>query len=236
MATKQNKFQRSRHLKTWWRLWWPSWILIGIVLDTFDLEVILLLQCVSTQIAQRCWRRSQKLVFKMVAMAAILDFQSAWFELFFIYTSSCCFIVSFNLIPHVVCKMSKTYFQDGGHLGCSIDLAHFHPEVVLLLRDKFQLKSTEHLGRDVENWFSRWWLWWPSWIFYLLSFSCFVSTRRPDAPHQVSTKLNHTLEEMSKIWIIHNFRIWMYRTHTNAQGSKFDLAVKRSNFNVGPSF
>ena len=27
----------------------------------------------------------------------------------------------------------------------------------------------------------------------------------------------------------------MYRTHTNAWGSKFDLAVKRSNVNVGPS-
>ena len=32
----------------------------------FDLEVILLLQCVSTQIAQWFWWRSQKLVFKMV--------------------------------------------------------------------------------------------------------------------------------------------------------------------------
>ena len=45
-------------------------------LANFDLEVILLLQCVSTQIAQRCVR-SQKLVFKMLAMAAFLDCQSA---------------------------------------------------------------------------------------------------------------------------------------------------------------
>ena len=39
------------------------------------------------------------------------------------------------------------------------------------------------LGRDVENWFSRWRLWQPPWIFYRLSFSYFVSTRRHDAPH-----------------------------------------------------
>ena len=40
----------------------------------FDLEVILLLQCVTTQIAQRCGWRSKKLTFKMEAMVAILDF------------------------------------------------------------------------------------------------------------------------------------------------------------------
>ena len=45
-------------------------------LAIFDLEVILLLQCVSTQMAQR-FGCSQKLVFKMAAMVAILDFQSA---------------------------------------------------------------------------------------------------------------------------------------------------------------
>ena len=29
---------------------------------------------------------------------------------------------------------------------------------------------------------------------------------------------------------------YMYMAHTNAWGSKFDLAVKRSNLNIGPSF
>ena len=52
--------------------------------------------------------------------------------------------------------MSKTAFQGGGcggHLGFPVDtiLAHFDPEVVLLLQDKFRLKSTEGLERDVEN-------------------------------------------------------------------------------------
>ena len=42
----------------------------------FDLQVILLLQCVSTQITEQFGWRSQKLIFKMVTMAAILNFQS----------------------------------------------------------------------------------------------------------------------------------------------------------------
>ena len=78
------------------------------------------------------------------------------FEIY-IYTSVCCYIVSFNLIHLVVCnKMSKTDFQDGhcgGPLGFPIDtiLAHFDTEVVMLLQSKFRLKSTKGLGRDVKN-------------------------------------------------------------------------------------
>ena len=72
-------------------------------------------------------------------------------------------------------------------------LSHFNPEVVLLLQSKFQLKSTIALGRDVKNWFSRWRLWQSSWIFDRISFSYFECTRRLDAPHQVSTQLDHSL-------------------------------------------
>ena len=101
----------------------------------------------------------------------------------------------FNFIRLVVCKLSKTDFLDGcysGHHGFPINaiLTHFDPEVVLLLQSKFRLKSTKVLGRDVENWFLRWRLWWPSWILNRLSFSYFVSTRHPDAPHQLSTQLD----------------------------------------------
>ena len=41
----------------------------------------------------------------------------------------------------------------GDHLGFLIDmdLAHFDPEVVLLLQSKFRLKSTKGLEKDVEN-------------------------------------------------------------------------------------
>ena len=140
------------------------------------------------------------MVFKTAAIAAILDFQSARFLLFFHLHVNLLNIVSFNLIHLVVCEMWETEFQDGGyggHLGFPIDidtiLAQLNP-VVLSLRHKFQLKSTKGLGRDVENGFSRWRLWRPYWIFYQDSFSYFVSTRHPDAPHQVSSQLDLSLQ------------------------------------------
>ena len=67
------------------------------------------------------------------------------------------YIISLNLIRLMVCeKMSKTNFQDGSygsHLGFLTDtaLAHFDPEVLLLLQGKFQIKSTKGLVRDIEN-------------------------------------------------------------------------------------
>ena len=71
------------------------------------------------------------------------------------------------------------------------DFSSFNPEVILLLQNKFWLKATKGLQRNVENWFSRWRLWQPCWIFDLLSFSYFVSTRRPNAHHQVSIQLDY---------------------------------------------
>ena len=79
------------------------------------------------------------------------------------------FLALSGLIRLGVCKkMIKTDFQyDGwsGHLVYPINmiLAHFDPEVFMLLQSKFWLKSTKGLGRDVENLFSRWQLWQPSW-------------------------------------------------------------------------
>ena len=50
----------------------------GTILAIFDLEVILLLQCkFQLKLPKRFGRKSQKLVFKMAAMVAILDFQLA---------------------------------------------------------------------------------------------------------------------------------------------------------------
>ena len=76
----------------------------------------------------------------MAAMVAIFDFQLAGFLLFFIYMSTFCYIVRFNLIHLVVSEMSKTDFQDGscdGHLGFPIDidtiLAKFDPEAFMSL-------------------------------------------------------------------------------------------------------
>ena len=69
----------------------------------------------------------------------------------FIQKLSCCYRASFDSNrPKVWKEMLKIDFQDGccgGHLGFWINtfLVYFDPEVVLLL------KSTERLGRDVEN-------------------------------------------------------------------------------------
>ena len=45
-----------------------------------------------------------------------------------------------------------------GHLGFPVDtvLAHFDPEIILLLQSNIRLKATEVLGRDVEKLFTRW--------------------------------------------------------------------------------
>ena len=59
--------------------------------------------------------------------------------------------------------------------GFQIDtiLAHFNPEVVLLLQNKFWLKLTKGLGKDVKN--------------------CFFKMEAvADAPHEVSTQLDHS--------------------------------------------
>ena len=98
------------------------------------------------------------------------------------------------------------------HLGFPIDmiLAGFDPEVIFLLQRKLGLKVTKGLERDVENWFSRWWLWWLPWIFIPLSFSCFVSTRGPNAHHQVSIQLDYTgdVQNMNSQYFSH---IWACR-------------------------
>ena len=47
----------------------------------------------------------------------------------------------------------------------------------------------------------------------------------------IKFRFNWIIEAMSKIWILN-----MYKAQTNVKGSKFDLVVKRSNINVGPSF
>ena len=54
----------------------------------------------------------------MAAMAAILDFWSAWFLLFLIYKSTQCFLASLESTGlSVQEKKGKIDFQDGGHGG-----------------------------------------------------------------------------------------------------------------------
>ena len=65
-----------------------------------------------------------------------------------------------------------------------------------------------------------------------LAILCLIRVQMPI----IKFRFNWIIEERSKIWILNIFPIWMYMAHTNARGSKFDLAVKSSNVNVGPSF
>ena len=66
-------------------------------------------------------------------------------------------------------KKQKLGFQDGRHgrpLGFLIRtvLAIFDLQVTPMLPTKYQINWTFGLGEEAENRFSRWWLWWPSWI------------------------------------------------------------------------
>ena len=114
----------------------------------FDLEVILLLQCVSTQIAQQFGWRSQNgghTGFPIVKILAI-------------------FHLHINLLLHCKFQLNSPCGLRDVHNRFSIwrlwrpswisdrhDLAHFDQEAVLLLQSKFWLKFTKGLGRDVDN-------------------------------------------------------------------------------------
>ena len=78
----------------------------------------------------------------------------------------------------------------GGHFGFPIGmiLAIFNLHVNLLLRCKFQLYSPCDL-QAVQNKFSIWWLWRPSWICDRHDFSSFRSRSCPVATEQVSAQI-----------------------------------------------
>ena len=109
MAGKYNKQkQDGSHLR------FP----IRMILATVDLTSHL---HISNELESIVLSVQEKKTFKMDAMAAIWDFLSQQFELFFIYKSPRCFLPSFesNGIS-VQEKKWKTDFQDGchgGHLG-----------------------------------------------------------------------------------------------------------------------
>ena len=93
---------------------------IRMILATVDLQVTSILPKLS-QLPFRFRRKSSKQTFKMDAMAAIWDFLSQRFELFFTYKSPQCFLPSFESIGlSVQKKKGKIDFQDGHHLGFPI--------------------------------------------------------------------------------------------------------------------
>ena len=106
-------------------------------------------------------------------MAAILDFQSARFSLFFIYKLPRCFLASLEATGlSVQEKKQKIDFQDGGHLGFPISmiLAILDLQVTPMLPSKFGVNWPYGSGEEAKNIFSRWR---PSWISDRQDFSYF---------------------------------------------------------------
>ena len=74
--------------------------------------------------------------------------------------------------------------------------------------------------------------------FSIGSFSYFVSTRGPNAHHQVSIQLDYRgdVQNMNSKHFSHINVYSPYKCMGNFPGSKSDLVVKRSNVNIGSSF
>ena len=109
----------------------------------------------------------------MDAMAAIWDFLSQRFELFFIYKSPRCFLPSFESTGRSVQKKKgKIDFQDGHHLGFPI-LAIFDLQDIPMLPSKFGVNWPFDSEEEAKNRFSRWLPWRPSWISNRPDFSYF---------------------------------------------------------------
>ena len=87
----------------------------------------------------------------MAAMAAILDFRLARFQLFLIYKSPQCFLESLESIGLSVQEKRKIDFQDGGHgghLGFPIGmiLAIFDVQVTPMLPTKYRVNLPRGVG------------------------------------------------------------------------------------------
>ena len=137
-------------------------------------------------------------------MAAILDFRSAQFYLFFTYKSPRFFLATLESIGlSVQEKKRKIDFQDGchgGHLGFPITtiLATFDLQITPMLPSNFGVNWPFSSGEEAKNRFSRWRPWGPSWISVLHNFSYFSSTSHPDASQQVWSQMAFQFRRRSK--------------------------------------
>ena len=136
---------------SWWR---PPWIS-----DWNDFLLFLIYKApgasykapwcsyqVSNQLAFQCRRRSKQKIFKMVAIAAILDSLKERLQPLLIYKSQRCFLPGFKPIGILVQQEKrKIDFQDGhhgSHLGFqtwTTILASFDLQVTSMLSTKFQV-------------------------------------------------------------------------------------------------
>ena len=106
-------------------------------------------------------RKISKQIFKMAAMAAIWDFLSQRFELFFIYKSPRCFLPSFDSIDlSVQKKKGKIDFQDSRHLGFPIGtilvifISTRHPDAAYQFSNQLALwfKKKSKKKKRVSRW------------------------------------------------------------------------------------
>ena len=137
IASKQNKrFQRKRHLKTRWRLWWPSWISDRHSLSYFQSRGHPVASVSFNSNGPMVWEKSK------------IRFQDDGYGGHFRFP--------IGMIHLVVCyKMSKTDFQDCGCQPTWIsdrhDLGSFRSRSFPVPTEQVLAQTDQRLGRDVEN-------------------------------------------------------------------------------------
>ena len=108
---------------------------IRMILATVDLQVTVILPMNFESIVLSVQEKKFKTDFKMAAMAAIWDFLSQQFELFFIYKSPWCFLPSFESVGlSVQKKKGKIYFQ-----MAAIFISTSHPHASYLFSNQLAL-------------------------------------------------------------------------------------------------
>ena len=132
------------------------------------------------------------------------------FSFFLIYKSPRYSLSSFQSIGlSVQEKTSKIDFQDGdcsSHIGFPIRtiLAISDLQVSQIFPTKFQVDWHFGSAKDVQNGFSRWRLWRPSWISNSNNFSYFGSENHSDTSNQVSSLLVSVHEQ----YIFSRWQLW----------------------------
>ena len=114
----QNRFSR-------WRQWWPSWILdlnnFSYLWSTSHLNAS---YQVSSQLAFWFRRKSEKKIL-WPTIAAVLDFRFELFQLFLIYKSPWCFLLSFKSIGLSIQKKRQIDFQNPSWISDRNDISYF---------------------------------------------------------------------------------------------------------------
>ena len=128
-------------------------------------------------------------------MAALLDFRSELFLLFFIDKLPWNFPPNFKSVGLSVQEKYQIHFQDGScgsHVGFPMGmiLVIFYLQITSLLPTCIKLRVYWPFGSGkVQNRFTTWWLRWPSLISDRNDVSYFLSTSHNNTCYQVSSQL-----------------------------------------------